>query len=44
MNVVHFCPYCGDEDLWPQPGRRLAMSGVHSHLHRPHRQTRGAQT
>ena len=18
MNVVHYCPYCGDEDLWPQ--------------------------
>ncbi len=21
MNVVHFCPFCGDEDLWPAPGR-----------------------
>ncbi|MEI2621616.1 MAG: hypothetical protein V9G09_12865 [Candidatus Nanopelagicales bacterium] len=20
MNVVHFCPYCGEEDLWPEPG------------------------
>jgi ribosomal protein L37AE/L43A len=20
MNVVHYCPYCGDEDLWPQAG------------------------
>lgn len=20
MNVVHYCPYCGDEDLWPGEG------------------------
>ena len=20
MNVVHFCPYCGDGDLWPTAG------------------------
>jgi len=21
MNVVHYCPYCGDEDLWPEEER-----------------------
>lgn len=20
MNVIHYCPYCGDEDLWPLAG------------------------
>jgi ribosomal protein L37AE/L43A len=20
MKVVHYCPYCGDEDLWPLEG------------------------